>query len=303
VTGSVAAGLVAALASALALNWGYFAQHTAAASVPALTLRRPFRSLRALFAHRRWLVGFTVGIVGWAFYVGALRVAPLSLVQAVSASGIGLLALLAWMVGHDRPRRRELIAAAVAVSGLGLLGLSLARAATHGVHGSLGLVFAWVAVSIVAAILVAGPGAVVFRRGAAFGIAAGLLYAAGDVVTKAAVGGGARLGLVALMLACHGLAFVALQLGFQRGGVLATAGLASLFTNAVPIVAGVALFGEGVPSGWGGVARVTGFVAVVAGGAALARGDSRDRGRDAASAEPARPGVARLDPQTSGTWS
>jgi hypothetical protein len=118
-----------------------------------------------------------------------------------------------------------------------------------------------------------GSGTRIVRQGAAFGMAAGVLYAAGDVVTKAAVGGGGRLGLVALLLACHGLAFVALQLGFQRGGVLATAGLSSVLTNAVPIVAGIALFGERLPAGWAGVARVVAFAAVVAGGAGLSRGE------------------------------
>jgi uncharacterized membrane protein len=65
---------------------------------------------------------------------------------------------------------------------------------------------------------------------------------------QAAVPGGARFAFVPVLLACHGLAFVALQLGFQRGSVLATAGLATLFTNALPIAAGTTLFGEGLGS-------------------------------------------------------
>jgi hypothetical protein len=114
----------------------------------------------------------------------------------------------------------------------------------------------------------------VVRLGASFGIAAGILYAAGDVATKATVGGGARLALVVVVLACHGGAFVALQLGFQRGSLLATAGLASLFTNAAPIAAGLVVFGEGLPAGWAGVLRVGAFAGVVAGGAGLARGET-----------------------------
>ena len=74
------------------------------------------------------------------------------------------------------------------------------------------------------------------------------------------------------MLAGHGLGFVFLQLGFQRGGALTTAGVATLFTNAVPIAAGMVLFGDGVPSGALGVARVLSFAAVVAGAALLTRG-------------------------------
>jgi drug/metabolite transporter (DMT)-like permease len=206
-------------------------------------------------------------------YVLALRVAPLSLVQAVSAGGVGLLALLAWRLGGARPARRELISVAIALVGLVFLAISLGATAPHSGRASLAEVLVWVSASVAFAAVTVGSGPRIVPQGAAFGMAAGLLYAAGDVVTKAAVGGGGRLGLVALLLACHGLAFVALQLGFQRGGVLATAGLSSLLTNAVPIVAGIALFGERLPGGWAGVARVVAFAAVVAGGAGLSRGE------------------------------
>ena len=106
-------------------------------------------------------------------------------------------------------------------------------------------------------------------RGASLGLAAGILYAAGDVATKAAVPGGGRLAFVPVLLACHGLAFVALQLGFQRGGALATAGVATLFTNALPIAAGTTLFGEGL----GSVPplRAAAFGLTVAGATLLAR--------------------------------
>ena len=77
----------------------------------------------------------------------------------------------------------------------------------------------------------------------------------------------------AAVLACHGLAFVMLQLGFQRGGALATAGVSTLATNALPIAAGMVVFGERVPAGGLGALRVLAFAAVVAGAALLARGE------------------------------
>ncbi|MDX6469668.1 MAG: hypothetical protein QOF75_1471, partial [Gaiellaceae bacterium] len=107
--------------------------------------------------------------------------------------------------------------------------------------------------------------------GAGLGTAAGVLYAAGDVGTKAAFGGGIRLLFVPALLACHGLAFVCMQLAFQRGGRLATAGLAVLWTNALPIVAGTVLFGESIPGGWRGGARIAAFVLVLVGAVALSR--------------------------------
>ena len=79
----------------------------------------------------------------------------------------------------------------------------------------------------------------------------------------------------AAVLACHGLAFVALQLGFQRGGALATAGVSTLLTNALPILAGTVLFHEGLPNGLLGAVRVAAFTAVVTGAALLALTDAR----------------------------
>ncbi len=257
----LAFGLVLALASAGALNWGYYAQHGAAASLPPLSLRRPVQSLASLFGNRRWLVGFCTGIAGWALYVVALLLAPLSLVQACAAGGLAILAALAGVRS-----RAERVAVVTSVAGLVLLAISLAGAVTGTGHASLTDAAVWMLASGAAAAIAAGAG-----TGAALGTAAGVLYAAGDVGTKAAVSGGFHFWFVPALLACHGLAFVALQLGFQRGGALTTAGIATLWTNALPIVAGMVVFGEPLPGGALGVARIAAFGAVVVGAALLTR--------------------------------
>jgi hypothetical protein len=271
---SLAGGLVLALVSATAINWGYLLMHQAATALPPLSLRHPIRSIRALFTVPRWLIGFVAGIVGWVFYVAALKLAPLSLVQAASAGGIGVLALLVARTTHVPLSRREFWGVVTAMIGLVLLGLSLRGTTDTGNRGSTLAVALWVALSAVAAALVAGPGSKLLARGAGLGAAAGIMYAAGDVATKAAVFGGWRYAFVPVLLACHGAGFVALQFGFQRGGALATAGVATVLTNALPIVAGTTLFHEGLPSGAAGVARVGAFAAVVVGAALLAHADS-----------------------------
>jgi drug/metabolite transporter (DMT)-like permease len=263
----IADGLALALLSAFALNWGWVAQHGAARELPSLSLRRPVRSLRALFGDGSWVTGFLVGLAGWALYIAALELAPLSLVQATSAGGIGILAALARRRG-EAVTRGHWAAVAVSVAGLALLAVSLAGGASAGSHpGAAGLAL-WVAASALVAAAATG-----FATGAAFGLAAGVLYAAGDVSTKAATLGGMWLVLIAVVVATHGAAFVAMQLGFQRGGALSTAGTATLFTNALPIVAGVVLFGEALPGGALGALRVVAFACVVVGAALLARGD------------------------------
>src|SRR5205823_6980229 len=145
-----------------------------------------------LFRHPRWLLGFLVGIGGWVLYVAALRVAPLSLVQSASAGGIGILALLASRGGATL-ERREKLGVAAATAGLLLLRLSLVHHGAGRSSGSAAAVAAWMAASAVVAALAAGAGARALAPGAGLGVAAGTLYAAGDVGTKAAVAGGGRL--------------------------------------------------------------------------------------------------------------
>ncbi len=292
--------LLLAAGSAIALNWGFFAQHEQASKLPPLRLRHPLRSLRLLFSNPGWLLGFLVGIGGWGLYVGALAFGPLSLVQAVSAGGIGILALLVWRIGGVELSDREWVGVALSVGGLVLLGVSLIGRGgnTHhwGSKGSWVAIVVWMGASAALAGAAAGPGRRLFASGAGLGIAAGFFYAAGDVGTKAAVAGGGRLAFVPAVLATHGLAFVLLQLGFQRGGVLATAGVATLFTNAVPIAAGMALFHEPMPSGALGVLRVLSFAAVVTGAALL----TRPEGQAADTATTSRPDSRPLVPHAPG---
>ncbi|MGZ4388213.1 MAG: hypothetical protein ACXVZL_02400, partial [Gaiellaceae bacterium] len=235
---------------------------------------RPLHSLRLLFRNLRWLAGFSAGLGGWVLYVAALRLAPLSLVQAVSAGGIAVIAVLARVRG-----RREAAAVALGVVGLALLGVSLAGGSANAGHfGSWLPVGLWLGGSAAAAALAAGPAARVLAAGAGLGLAAGVLYAAGDVATKFVVAGGTRAALAPAVLAAHGLAFVCVQLAFQRGSALATAGSASLLTNALPIAAGILIFGERVPGGALGVARVAAFACVVVSAFLLARKEGEEPG-------------------------
>lgn len=253
-------GLLLAAASAVAINGGFALQHAAASHLPPLRLGRPVRSLLSLARNGRWSLGFVGGIGGWALYVFALRLAPLSLVQAASAGGVAVLAV------RGRLRRPEKVAVGVAVAGLALLALSLGRHPVQG-HAPAHDVVVWLVVSA----MVACVAALGLRTGVGLATAAGVLYAAGDVATKSAVAGGARLAFVPAVLAAHGLAFVCLQLAFQRGRRLATAGTAVVWTNALPILAGMLLFAERLPGGWRGDARVAAFALVLAAAAALAR--------------------------------
>lgn len=266
----LAAGLLLALLSTAALGYGFYLQHKAAGSLPALTVRHPVSSLRVLFAHWKWLAGFAIGLGGWALYIVAVGLAPLALVQATLAGGVGFLALFVQR-GGGRLSRPERLAVAASVAGLALLGLSLLGGVRQPGPAGWAAPLGWVLASALLAAVTAAPARTLLRPGAGLAVSAGLLYAAGDVATKAAVGGTNPAWLFAALIpACHGLAFVALQLAFQRGTAMATAGVSSLLTNVLPIIAGLTIFAEPVPGGIAGLSRTLGFAGAVLGAALLA---------------------------------
>jgi hypothetical protein len=267
----IALALVITLVSACFLNLGYLLEHSVASQLPRLSLRRPIASLRSLLGNRRWLTGFAAEAFGWLLYVVALDLAPLSLVQAVAAGGIGILAVMVSRVTHVPLTGRERVGAGLSVVGLVLLGVSLVGAHGEGSAAGYFWVGCWLVASAVAAFLFVWLLAGILGGGPAWGIAAGILFAAGDVSTKMAVTGrAANTGFFVCLILFYGAGTAVLQAGFQRGGALTTAGLATLLTNALPIAAGMIVFREPLPGGWVGAARALAFAAVIAGAVLLA---------------------------------
>jgi drug/metabolite transporter (DMT)-like permease len=263
-------GLGLALLSAAAVNWAYAKEHDAAAELPRLTFRAPLASVSLLLAARAWATAFAVETGGFLLYVAALRLAPLALVQAVCAAGIAVLAFVTCGGRVDRLSRRERAAVVFAFLGLFLLAFSLTggHQADHP-PSALGVVV-WLAScagGALLAILVLQAGVPAAR----FGLAAGLLFAAGDISSKLVGYGGAWLLAIVGIIVCYGLGTSVLQGAFQRGGALTAAGIATLVTNAVPIAAGFALFEEDLPSGARGSLQVAAFACVVVGATLLGR--------------------------------
>jgi drug/metabolite transporter (DMT)-like permease len=267
----IALALVLTLVSACLQNLGYLLQHDVSSRAPPLSLRRPIASLRSLLTQKRWLLGIGVQAVGFVLYVVALALAPLSLVQATAAGGIGILAVMSARITHVPLTRRERIGAAVSVVGLALLGLSLLSTHDEGTGATYGWVGVWLAASAGGAVACVLPLARAIGRGPAWGIASGILFAAGDVSTKMAVSGGIEnYAFLACLIVFYASGTAVLQAAFQQGSALTTAGLSTLLTNALPILAGMVLFHEPLPSGWIGAVRIVAFAGVVAGAVLLA---------------------------------
>jgi len=271
VNASTAIALALALASTVLINLAYLREHDAAAALPVLAIRRPLQSARALLTDRGWLLGFAMETAGFLLYVAALRLASLALVQSLAAGGIGVLAYVSARVSGRRLGGRERNGVLLSSLGLVALAVSLVGGSAEGGAGSTRAVIVWLAVTAAAGVLVVTLGRRMMGVAVAEGVAGGLFFSLGDVSTKVATQGGARLAFVIPLILGYTLGTWLLQLGYQRGGALTVAGLATLLTNAVPIAAGTIVLEEPVPSGAYGALRILAFAAVTIGAILLAR--------------------------------
>jgi hypothetical protein len=271
VSSQTAVALFLALASTTLTNVAYLREHDAAAALPSLSLRRPLHSVEALLTDRSWLAGFALESGGFALYVAALALAPLTLVQSVAAGGIGILAFVSARFNRRRLGRHELAGVLVSMLGLLALAVSLAGGSGEGAGGSTVEILLWLAATAGAAVVALALGQRFGALAVAEGLAGGLFFSIGDISIKVATQGGARVVFAIGAIVGYALGTVFLQFGYQKGGALTVAGLAMLLTNALPIAAGSVVLGEAVPSGVFGGVRVFAFAAVTVGAILLAR--------------------------------
>jgi drug/metabolite transporter (DMT)-like permease len=186
----------------------------------------------------------------------------------VAAPGVAVLAF-ATARGHpSRLARREQLAVVLALAGLTLLALSLVDT-TESDHrpGVVGLIIWLAACGGGAALLIAIPTR--FGRAASLGLAAGLLFADGDISAKLVGYGGLWLVALATLIVAYAVGTSVLQWAYQQGDALTAAGTATMVTNAVPIAAGFVLFGETLPHGMRAVLQIAAFACLVVGAVAL----------------------------------
>jgi hypothetical protein len=276
---STAVAIVLAALSTTLTNVAYLREHDAAAALPVLSMRRPLHSAQLLLSDRSWLLGFAMETAGFLLYAAALALASLSLVQSISAGGIGVLAYVSARISGRQLGRRELTGVIVSVVGLLALAVSLVGGSGEGGHGSTTAILLWLGASGGVAVIVLLLGRPLFGAAVAAGVAGGILFSIGDISTKLATQGGVRTAFIVTLILGYALGTALLQLGYQAGGALTVAGLATLLTNALPIAAGTIVLEEPVPSGAFGVMRVLAFGTVTAGAFLLASPEDQPPGR------------------------
>ncbi len=247
-------GILLALVCALATNLGFLYKHRGACSAPAVDIKHPLRTARALFASRWFAIGMLVATGAWLFHVAAMAVAPLSVVQAVLAGGVVLLAIMAERMFGLRIGRRQWLGLGLTAFGLVLLGLTLP--ATHGAHSRFslpGMIAFETGLIGVGALLIIGPriGAPAHHHGFMLGAAAGILFGVSDVAIKAISGLVGTAGVAGLIspwmlvtIAASVAAFYASAKGLQDGDAVPVIAITGTAANVAGIVGGIIVFGD-----------------------------------------------------------
>src|SRR4051794_40214836 len=295
VSPSVALGLLLALCCAVVALLGFLFKQRGAVHAPAVEWRHPLRSTGALFANRWWTLGIVVATGAWVFHVAALSLAPISLVQSVIAGGLVLLTPLADRVFGLSVTRRDWIGVAITAAGLALLAATLGNTGDSA-HRDFDAATLALYVGILTVAALACCAAVVGdtgRAGPVLAVGAGLLWGGSDVTIKAASGDLVHHGLWALLTPEAGVITILSLVGLvisarslQLGPAVAVIAITSAAANVVTIAAGPLVFSEPLPDGTLSlVARIAGFVAVIAGAVLTPGPEVEDPG--GAEAEPA----------------
>jgi hypothetical protein len=247
-------GFGLAIASSLALNAGYLLQHMGGAAAPAVDARRPVATVRALLRFPLWVVGMGTNLFGSVLHIGAIAVAPLSLVQAFSAAGLALVVPASARLAGSPLHRAERVAVGVIIAALAMLAISPATTSSSPMSAGVPLLFLALAL-LGAGVLATMRGA---RRGAALALVAGLLYGLSDAATKGftSAAGHGVIGAVLspwppVIVALCAAAFFALQRGLQLGAAATVIVLMTAATNVIAVAAGVAVFAESFGAGTG----------------------------------------------------
>ncbi|MGH7918076.1 MAG: hypothetical protein ACREQE_11450 [Candidatus Binataceae bacterium] len=205
-----------------------------------------------------WSGGLTLQALGYTLSVVALAGAPVSLVSVTMQGGIALFVLFAVIFLHERARPLEWLGIGGIIAAIAMLAASLDSGAAQG-----GIeVAALEGFSGIAALSALAPYLSTRLRnsGIAPAIASGVFFGAGAIYTKAmtySFTGTLELTIainvlsspyVYLIIVTNIIGIVLLQNSFHAARGLIVMPISSALSNIMPILGGIAVFGESLPS-------------------------------------------------------
>src|SRR5271166_939221 len=268
-------GILLSLTCAFVANLGFFYKYRGANEVPKVQVLHPFRSARSLYSSKWFTLGMITATASWGLHVGALALAPMSVVQVSLAAGVVFIAVMADRLFGFEVGVRQWAGLFLTAAGLVLLGVTLP--AMHGAHSHFspavmiafeaGLFGIW-------GLLVMGPrmGGPVEHHGVMLGAAAGILFGVSDTSIKALTGITGAHGLMGLALSpwlavavvASVAAFFTSAKGLQDGEAVPVIAVTGTAANIAGIAGGIIVFGDpmaGSPTGV--ILQALAFVLVV----------------------------------------
>jgi drug/metabolite transporter (DMT)-like permease len=255
---TVQLGILLALFCAFATNLGFLLKHRGACAAPDVTLRHPLASAAGLFRSKWFAIGMGVAVGAWLLHVGALAMAPLSIVQAVISGGLVFLTVLAERYFGFKIGTRQWLGVGLTALGLVLLTVTLpAGTGSHSSYSVAGMIAFESALLVVGTVLVLSPKLGNHEHhGVMLGAAAGILFGVSDVAIKALTHGVGESGLIGglvspWLLTCvvaSVIAFYASARGLQKGEAVPVITLTSASANLSAISGGILVFGDPMPS-------------------------------------------------------
>jgi hypothetical protein len=235
----------------------------------------PLRSARRLYSSKWFTIGMLIATGSWTLHVGALALAPMSVVQVSLAAGVVFIAVMAERMFGFQVGRRQWIGLILTAAGLVLLGLTLP--ALHGSHShfsAAAMISFEAGLFGLGGLLIMGPrmGGPVEHHGVMLGAASGILFGVSDTAIKALTGITGAHGLLGLMLSpwlmvavlASIVAFYASARGLQDGEAVPVIAVTGTAANIAGIAGGIIVFGDPMAgSPLGVVLQALAFVLVV----------------------------------------
>lgn len=272
--------LILGIVASVLLAGGLLMMKSRGEALPMASGAGMVRAIVRWFRDPMWLGGVAVETAGYALYVIALAGAPVSILAVMMQGGIALFVVFAAIFLGERANAREWIGIGGITAAMILLGWSMQGGAAQGGVEPAALII----LSGAAAAVGAAPAIDARLRinGAAAAIASGAAFGLGSLYTKALADAFAAHGALAigsilgnpwlyLTIAANFAGMVMLQNAFHQARGIIAMPLSSACSNLVPIVGGMAAFGERLPAEpIAAGLRVGAFVLTIGAGALLA---------------------------------
>ena len=268
-------GILLALLCAFASNLAFFYKHRGACQACAVDIKHPFRTARSLWSSKWFAAGMIIGAGAWILHVAAISLAPLSVVQAVLAGGVAMLAVMAEKLFGLTTTPRQWWGLALTAIGLILLGVTLPGGdGAHSTFSTPAMIAFEAGLFGVGALLIMGPrlGGPAEHHGIMLAAAAGILFGVCNIGVKALTGmigtEGLLLGLLSpwTLVAIAGsiTAFYASARSLQDGEAVSVIAITGTAANISCIAGGIIVFGVPLPGdALGIVVQALAFVLVI----------------------------------------